>query len=214
MDAGDGTMIPLGVMASGRVAPAGGPSSELTYSTGAGTGSFNASVPISSPSDDRQVVVALCSQSTNNVASGLTINGAAATQDAYRNDRNRIWVMRAAVPEGTTATIAFSMLMTNYNFYVFALYGAAGVAEAATGVDSVTLAGTAPGDALIAASMGWTNTAAPTWSGDVTFDASEARTADDSMRGSVASGTATAASSTATVHWASAAKSVAFVAYR
>lgn len=209
-------MIPLGILASSRVAPpaAGGPSSELTYSTGASTGSFNASVPIGSPSDDRQVVVALCSQSTNDAPPGLTINGAAATQDAYYNNRNRIWVLRSAVPKGTTATIAFTMLVTNYNFYVFALYGAAGVVEAGTGVDSVTLAGTAPGDALIAASMGWTNYTAPTWSGDVTFDASEARTPDDSMRGSVASGTATAASSTATVHWASASKTVAFVAYR
>lgn len=205
-------MIPLGIMASGRVEPA-DTSPVLTYSTGASTGSFNDAVPIGDPSPDRQVVVALCSQSSNNVASGLTINGVAATEDAYYNNINRIWVMRAAVPGGTTATISFSMLVTNYNFYVFALHGA-GVAGVATGFDSATLAGTAPGDSLIAVSMGSSNYSAPEWSGDVTFDASEARNSVDYHRGSVASGTATTASSTAIVHWETAFKPVVLLAYR
>lgn len=104
-------MIPLGVLASARVASAGG-SLSLVYqgvatpTNVAGVSTYTAA-PIGTASATRTVIVAATSWSGGSRSiSGITIGGAAATLDAIANARTGpSAIARLAVPTGTAADV-------------------------------------------------------------------------------------------------------------
>lgn len=216
------TLPRSGVIASAHVAASGPPPSAEFLAFRASYVQSNATinrlnVPIGAEDANRKVVVAFAAQTTTNGPFSITIGGVAATQRAYVNSRNRVWIYEAAVPLGTTADIVGSgPTAGNLGMYVWTTTG--DLVEAQT---SVTNGVTSPGvilfdtltdDALIAVSMGWSNSAQPTWDG-VTEDATG--TTSSTNRSSGASGLAVFDTPTVQAFWASASTpSLAVVSYR
>ena len=174
-------MIPLGVLASARVAAAGG-AQTLTYlsttsATGSTTGVTVTGVYFGAEAADR-VIVAVVSVRTLRRPTSVTIGGVAATIDAYAdNGSNRAVIARAVVPTGTTGSVVCS-----WSYYAVtpavrvSTYRAAGCTvapvdaptpvNASNAVTSITLATTAAGGRAIVGffgidadttSLSWTN---------------------------------------------------------
>ena len=114
-------MIPLGVLASGYVAPAGG---GLTYlghmssTTDSATHTFN--VNIGPAATDRTVIVGYTGfASGGKNLTTFTIAGSSATVDAYANGWAPSGIGRLVVPTENTATIVLSFNATVQNMTIF-----------------------------------------------------------------------------------------------
>ena len=110
-------MIPLGVLASSHVAPAGGSGSFdflSTHSSDANASSYTFSgVDIGTAATDRVVIVYVSFQNASATISGVTIGGVTATIDVQgggTNGNNRNGWARAVVPTGTTADIVVTAI--------------------------------------------------------------------------------------------------------
>lgn len=170
-------MIPLGVLASSHVAPAGG-GVTLTYESAPSTaGTSFTGVPIGAAASDRIVLIA-CSwraAGTGITPTAVTIGGVTATidadhQSAIGNTSGVVWA-HAVVPTGTSATIVvtFDATVLRSGLTVWSVTGSSSLTlsdsdSTVTHGDSVTVAG--PADIVVAAtsaflavdqSVAWTN---------------------------------------------------------
>jgi hypothetical protein len=142
------------------------------------TDSFNRPVHLGAPSPERKIVVAIMSQSTlTDPDIDASLDGTLLTLVRAYDSRNRIWIYEADWPTGTLGVLTYDSTSPGTNHvYVWALYDGAWsrVDEQA----ALTTSGnrnivTVANDAILAATMGWSNTAPPSsWTG-VTEDANE-----------------------------------------
>ena len=164
-------MIPIGVLASSYVAPAGGLSlSFISAHVSGAANSFTVSgVNIGDASTSRSIIVCVGNDAGGggwrNIT-GLTIGGVTATIDVTAHpQRLPTAIGRAAVPTGTTANITMSLSGVASALYIaiFRLDGAVAVSDTAIGSTSATVTG-ATGGVIIASAAGdsaagntWTN---------------------------------------------------------
>lgn len=160
-------MIPLGVLASARVAAAGGGGSPLEYLgfarvSGSATSYTFDDVPVGDAAADRSIIVV--SYAREKIVSAVTIGGVSATIDqAYAPI---VGISRAALASGTTADIVVEYpTAANTAGCTIFIYRAIGTVSkrtsaavqdpsSGTGGGSLTLAGVQSGDYIIAGNYG------------------------------------------------------------
>ena len=115
-------MIPLGVLASGYVAPAGGGLTYLGYTSSTTDGATHTftDVNIGSAATDRTVIVGYTgfASGAKNLAT-FTIAGSSAVIDAYTDGWAPSGIGRLVVPTGNAATIVLSFNETVQNMTIF-----------------------------------------------------------------------------------------------
>lgn len=157
-------MIPLGVLASSYVAPAGGGGGVTFLGTTSSTDNLEqytfTGVDIGSASSDRVIIAAVHNRLTGTVISGVTIGGVTATQDAATlasSNAGAADIWRAAVPTGTTATVVVDMPVGDpANGCLVALWAITGhtVTVADTGSVAGGSSGSKGGTATVTATAG------------------------------------------------------------
>lgn len=107
-------MIPLGVLASARVAAAGG-GGTLEFTGSGYSASWSSTtqtipaIPIGTPAANRVVIAAISTRvSSGRSVTGVTIGGVAATIDVVTTTWPSALIARAVVPSGTTADIVLT----------------------------------------------------------------------------------------------------------
>ena len=159
-------MIPLGVLASARVAAAGGGGGGFEFLAAASPASAGIrhtfTVPLGEPSADRTIVVCVVTHSTIGT---VTIAGITATRDVEHlgGSSTRAAVFRATVPTGTTGDVVVPIgsSITRCGVGVYRIGGAVTVASTDT-LDPAALT-VAVGDFAVACS--YTTSASTTWTG-------------------------------------------------
>lgn len=163
-------MIPLGVLASARVAAAGGGGSPLEYLgfarvSGSATSYTFDDVPVGDAAADRSIIVV--SYAREKIVSAVTIGGVSATIDQADAI---VGISRAALASGTTADIVVEYpTAANTAGCTIFIYRAIGTVSkrtsaavegrwsSGTGGGSLTLTGVQPGDYIIAGNYGHYN---------------------------------------------------------
>ena len=158
-------MIPLGVLASGYVAPAGGAMFEFlgaaSPASAATTHTF-AAMPLGSAVADRTILVCLVTQAT---VSSVTVAGVAATNDIWHmggsSTSASLW--RATVPTGTNGdvVVVIGSNTTRCGIGLYRIGGAVTVASTDTLAPAVLTV--AAGDFAVACA--YTPSASATWTG-------------------------------------------------
>lgn len=167
-------MIPLGVLASARVAAGGGLhieyvgevtdwSNRLTTLTG---------LPLGAEAPDRRIIVVWATGNSNNSAgaySAATLNGIPLAIDAQTASRALVAVGSAAVPTGTTATLALTSTTisnpSNLSACVYRVTGGAPVVDNASIIGPAMSVTGIAGGFIIAAHAASGSAPAPSWSG-------------------------------------------------
>lgn len=167
-------MIPLGVLASARVAAAGGGGSAVTflesrnYGFAAGRTSWTfGAVALGPASSDRVIIVAIAARSTPPIAS-VTIGGVTATIDVQNGTDVNTAIARAAVPTGETGDIVVTAGNTGNNCSIGA-YAVTGHAVSVVDTDAAssntrTVTPATPG-LVVAVTHTASNGGTCTWSG-------------------------------------------------
>ena len=153
-------MIPLGVLASARVAPSGGGGPSAGYLTSATTGTGTttrtyAGLDFGTAAGDRTIIVVAHSRSR--APTSATIGGGAASLVASFADAfAHVAIFTAAVPTSTSGTVTVTHASGNPEasiIGVWAAYGTLTYDSHATQGDGKTVTVTSPADALIIAAM-------------------------------------------------------------
>ena len=159
-------MIPLGVLASAHVAPAGGGGPVFEFLGAASPASaatiHTFSVPLGDPSADRTIVVCVVTQAAIGT---VTIAGITATKDVEHigSSSTRAAVFRATVPTGTTGDVVVPIgsSSTRCGVGVYRIGGA--VTVASTDILSPVALSVSAGD--IAVACAYTTSGSASWTG-------------------------------------------------
>lgn len=158
-------MIPLGVLASARVAAAGGSGVAYLTATTASTGTTTrtyASLSLGNAASNRNIIIAVHSRA-GGAATAATIGGVTATLHASFTDSfAHLVIFSAVVPSGTTgsAVVTFGSNPEATTVGVWSAYGTLAYSTNATNGAGTTVTLTAPSNALVIAGM--TQLASPT----------------------------------------------------
>ena len=158
-------MIPLGVLASARVAAAGGATFEFlgaaSPASAATTHTF-AAMPLGSAVADRTILVCVVTQAT---ISSVTVAGVAATRDIEHSggSSTRASLWRATVPTGTNGDVVVTIgsSTTRCGVGLYRIGGA--VTVASTDTSSPVTLGVSAGD--IAAACAYVTSGSASWTG-------------------------------------------------
>ena len=199
--------IPLGVLASARVASGGGGGGSLEF-TGSGYSASVASatqtipgVPIGTPAANRVVVVAISTRvSSGRAVTGVTIGGVSATIDVVTTTWPAALIARAVVPSGATADIELTRSGTEQGPVLagaYVAYGTVAVSgtarhySASTTLSSASLAHAA--GACIVACVGTSSNVdnSFTWGGGFTADYTMDRRTNGSLGTAPTAGSST-----------------------
>lgn len=206
-------MIPLGVLASAHVAPAGG--SDLAWlgsafsATNTSSYSFT-SQPFGAPDADRYIIVGgyARSSSTGGVSS-VTIGGVTATIVNLSNGADSSWFAYANVPTGTTGTVAITYGVSQ-NRQVIGIWsvpsaptvdGSGFEVRSSDAARSVTVDSTSGGYVLATAASTDGDSGSWTYSANITTRATIDQAAGEATTATIGDGDADATSTTVTADW-------------